>query len=120
MSTPRTTLGFGGLLVGLGLGAYALAARHAGPQGPSRTALIPAFYGTAFLGLGALASKVGARRAALRTAAALAGTGGAALSALVLRKMRGGGELNPRALAVQSITALLSLGYMALGATRPA
>lgn len=122
MSMPmsKVTLRFGGLLVGLGVGAYAVALRRTGAEA-SKTALIPAAYGALFLGLGALARGTSARRPVVSTAAALAGLGGVGLSAMVLSKVnkaRGGASINSRAMAVQATTALLSLGYAALGARR--
>lgn len=120
MSMSKATLQFGGLLVGLGVGAYAVALRRTGAEA-SKTALIPAAYGALFLGLGALARGRAARRPVVGTAAALAGLGGMGLSAMVLSKVnkaRGGATLNSRAVAVQATTALLSLGYAVLGARR--
>jgi peptidoglycan/LPS O-acetylase OafA/YrhL len=118
MAMPQVTLGFGGVLVGLGLGAYALGvATRRGEGGPSKTALIPAGYGAAFLGLGALARRKEARQPALGTAAALAGLGAAGLTAMVVSKLRKG-TFNPRAMTVQATTAALSLGYAALGTGR--
>jgi len=118
MSMSKVTLGFGGALVGLGVGAYALALSRRGTEQASKTAFIPAAYGTLFLGLGALARSAEARKPAVGVAAALAGIGGVGLTAMVLNKVRRGAELNPRAVAVQATTAALSFGYAALGAQR--
>jgi hypothetical protein len=119
MSVDKVTLGFGGALVGLGLGAYAYGAlTRTEAGGPSKTALIPAGYGAAFVGLGLLAGAVGARRAVLTGAAGLAGVGAVGLTSMVASKLRKGGPVNTRAVAVQATTAALSAAYAGFSASR--
>jgi len=74
----RLTLVFSALLIALGLVAYFLLQD---PGDRSVTALIPAFFGVVFAGLGLLALKPGLRKHAMHAAAvltllAMAGTGG--------------------------------------------
>jgi hypothetical protein len=110
----NATIGFGAALVVLGLAAFGLT------RGASVTALIPAFVGALMLGLGLLGR-------ALPRAATPAIIGAAVIAVLaVFGSMRGlagfmallAGEPVDRPVAViaQTLTLLLALGYLALGA----
>ncbi len=99
------TLVYSALMIALGVGVYFATGT------PSVTALIPAFFGAAFLLLGLLALKSAMRKHAMHAAAALA------LIAFVVPAgrlvLKGIGD-KPLAAAEQGIMALLSAGFLAL------
>lgn len=105
-------MSFGVALILLGLGAYFLS------DTTSFTALIPAFFGAPLLGLGALARNERFRKHAMHGAMGLAllGLFGTFGGLLKLPTLLAGGELaRPTAVLVQSIMAVLSIGYLAVG-----
>jgi uncharacterized membrane protein HdeD (DUF308 family) len=109
----KVTIGLGLILILLGLGAYFSAT---GPN-PSKTALIPAFFGIPVLVLGVLALKENLRKHAMHAAAALGVLGflGTASALLKLVTLASGGEVDrPRAVAIQAVMALLCAAFVAL------
>lgn len=105
------TIGYGVLLIVLGLIAYLGLGRE------SVTALIPAFFGVPVLILGLLAGRDALRRHVMHGAAALgvvAFLGTASGLAKGLRALGGADLARPEAVAVQSIMAVLSAVFVAL------
>ncbi|WP_257461408.1 hypothetical protein [Archangium lipolyticum] len=105
------TLGYGTLLTTLGVGGFvATGAQH-------KTALIPAGFGTAALGLGLLERR-GAQRNAVLGGAALLGLLGLLGTARALARLpallRGEKVERPAAIVSQSAMAGLSAAYVAL------
>jgi len=96
----KVTVGLGGVLILLGVGAYAISG------GASVTALIPSFFGIVFLGLGLLALKQSLMKHAMHAASVLAllalgGTGGGVVKSI---RMALGAEIQrPQAAIVQAI-----------------
>lgn len=110
------TVGYGALLTALGVGGYFGTGRQ------SKTALIPAGFGAAAIGLGLLAREPRFQKGALVGAAVL-GVAGLAGSARGLKKLpdllRGEPVERPAAVISQSSMAALSVLYLAaLAATR--
>lgn len=105
------TLGYGGLLTALGVGGFvATGAQH-------KTALIPAGFGTAALGLGLLEPRVSAKRGVLGGGAlvGLLGFLGAARGLSRLPALLRGEKIDrPAAVIAQSVMAGLSAAYVAL------
>lgn len=108
------TIGYGAALAALGMGGYF------GSGAKSKTALIPAAFGAAALGLGLLARNERYRAGALRRAALVSGLGiaGSARGLKKLPELLGGGDVErPAAVIAQSIMAGLSALHLAM-ATR--
>ncbi len=102
------TIGFGVLLIVLGLGGYFSTKRV------SKTALIPAFFGVPILALGLLALVDGWHDQALYGAVALAllGFAGSARGLPGLWKLLRGGQVQrPAAAIARSVMALLCLAF---------
>jgi hypothetical protein len=107
------TIGFGVLLIVLGLGGYFGSGRV------SKTALIPAFFGLPILALGLAALRDDWSRYALYAATALALLGflGAGRGLPGLWKLLTGGEVKrPPAVIAQSVMAVLCLLFVAAAA----
>ncbi|NNM31869.1 MAG: hypothetical protein HKO53_02330 [Gemmatimonadetes bacterium] len=107
----KTILSLGVALIVLGVGSYLLTSRE------SVTALIPAFFGLAFLGLGALAggrSVVAIRSAFVLGVLGLAGSARGIPAALSL--LTGGDVERPAAAVAQSLMAVLCLGFLLVSA----
>jgi hypothetical protein len=107
------TIGYGALLTALGVGGYF------GTGAKSKTALIPAAFGAAALGLGLLAKNERYRAGALGGAAILSGLGiaGSVKGLTKLPDLLGGGEVaRPAAVISQSIMAGLSAVHLAMAA----
>jgi hypothetical protein len=108
-----STIGYGAALTALGLGGYF------GSGAKSKTALIPAAFGAAALGLGLLARSERFRTGALGGAALLSGLGiaGSAKGLTKLPALLSGGEVDrPAAVISQSIMAGLSALHLAMAA----
>jgi hypothetical protein len=105
------TIGYGVALTAVGLGGFfATGAEH-------KTALIPAGFGVAAIGLGVLAKQERLRKPALRAAAVLGvlGLAGSARGLAKLSTLLAGGEVErPAAVIAQSAMAGLSALYLAL------
>ena len=101
----RITLIYSLLMMALGVGTYLAA------DTTSKTPLIPAAFGVAFLLLGLLAFHDKLRKHAMHAASALALV--AFLAAVVVLIVRGG-SASPTALGEQGVMALLSAGFVAL------
>jgi hypothetical protein len=105
------TIGYGALLVALGVGGFvATGATH-------KTALIPAGFGAAAIGLGLLAKRSKHRKRALRGARFVARFGlfGSARALKKLPDVLRGREVErPAAVISQSIMAGLSAAYLAV------
>jgi hypothetical protein len=106
----RLTLGYGALLMALGIGGYiATGAEH-------KTALIPAGFGVVAVGLGVLARREPSRRRALQGATLLGVLGvlGSARGLAKLPALLAGQDIErPAAVISQSIMAGLSVVYVA-------
>jgi hypothetical protein len=106
----KVTIGYGATLLTLGVGGFL------GTGSKHKTALIPAGFGAAALGLGIAAGWPGLRRAALCGAALVSGLGLAG-SARGLRRLpallRGEEVERPAAVISQSSMALLSALHLA-------
>jgi len=105
---PSTTRLVGIILMLLGIGSYVLTGRT------SITALIPAFFGIAFVGLAYIARNEAARRHAMHVAVAvgligLLGVLGRAIPAIAA------GEISRPAVLAQVVTALVLAAYVATG-----
>ena len=103
-------IGFGALLIVVGLGAYLLSGRA------SVTALIPAFFGLPILGLGTLARSPRHERWAMIGAAALAGLGlmGSASGVPKFITLLLGGTIErPLAAGMQSLMAFFCTAFLA-------
>ncbi|MCC7034374.1 MAG: hypothetical protein IT179_16255 [Acidobacteria bacterium] len=105
---PATTRLVGLILMLLGIGSYLLTGRT------SVTALIPAFFGIAFVGLAFIARNESARKHAIHVAVAvglvgLLGVLGRAIPAI------GAGEIMRPAVLAQVVTALVLAAYVATG-----
>jgi hypothetical protein len=108
---PLITLGYGLILIALGVGGYFMSG------GVSMTALIPAFFGLPLAILGLVARKPGARKHAMHVAAVLAllGFGGSFPGLLKLFTLLSGGEVaRPAAVYAQSVMAVLSAIFLVL------
>lgn len=108
---PNITISYGALLAALGIGGFiATGATH-------KTALIPAGFGAAVIGLGLLARNDKHRKRALRGARMVARLGlfGAGRSFKKLPTLLRGGEVErPAAVISQSIMAALCGTYLAI------
>ena len=107
----RITIGFGIVLIILGVGSYFGTGRE------SITAMIPAFFGVPLLILGVLALKPAARKIAMHIAVVLGllGIAGTVRGLLQLPAVVTGGEVErPAAVVVQSVMALLCLVFVVL------
>lgn len=107
----KVAIGYGALLVVLGIGGYFASGRA------SVTALIPAGFGVLVLGCGAVALKEKFRKHAMHAAVVLGvlGVGGSARGLLKLPALlRGGDVARPAAVIAQSVMFLLSLVFVAL------
>jgi hypothetical protein len=110
-SMANNTLRFGTVLVALGVAGYLLSGLA------SVTALIPAFFGILFLGLGLAARRERMRKPALWIALVLAFLGlfgSAAGIPEAFRLVAGGTVERPIAAVVQTGMALACTGYVAL------
>lgn len=105
---PSTTRLTGILLIVIGVAGYQLTGRT------SLTAMIPAFFGVAFVVLAWVARKEAARRHAMHAAAALGLVGAVASLARAVPAAMNGGGARPAVLAQLAMAALL-LVYVALG-----
>ena len=111
---PKITIGFGLACIALGLFAYF----GSTSDNPSKTALIPAFFGLPMIILGAVAMQEKLRKHAMHVAVLLA------FLAMWMPAMRGipktlqllgGTEIeNPRGAVVQTVFALLCVGFVVL------
>jgi hypothetical protein len=107
----HVTIGFGLVLIVLGLGGYL------GTGRVSKTALIPTAFGVPILALGLLALREDWRTGALYGAVALAAVGfvGSARGLPgVWRLLAGGTVPRPAAAVAQSVMAILCAAYIAL------
>ena len=107
----KVAIGLGILLILLGVGGYAVSG------GASITALIPAFFGRAFLALGFIARKQGRRKHAMHAAAALGLLGflGSVRGLVGLVTLLSGGAVDrPAAVVAQSVMALLCAVFVVL------
>lgn len=108
---PNATIGYGALLVALGVGGFV------GTGATHKTALIPAGFGAAAIGLGLLGRRDSFRARALHGAAlvGLLGLAGSARGLKQLPELLSSGEVErPVAVISQSVMAGLSAGYVAL------
>jgi hypothetical protein len=105
---PSTTRSFGVLLIVLGVGTYVMTGRT------SVTALIPAFFGVAFVILAFVAKNEAARRHAMHAAVALGLIGAVAALVRAVPAVAGGSFTRPAVLAQLAMAALL-LVYVTLG-----
>ena len=105
-----TTRTFGIVLILLGLASYFLTGRT------SATALIPAFFGAAFVILALLARSDNARKHAMHAAVvvALLGFLGSIRGLLQIGAVFDGTAARPAAVVSQSIMAVLTLGYIVM------
>jgi hypothetical protein len=104
------TIGYGALLTALGVGGFVATG------GQHKTALIPAGFGAAAIGLGLLARQEAYRRRALQGAALLGllGLAGSARGLVKLPALLRGEEVErPAAVVSQSIMAGLSAAHVA-------
>jgi uncharacterized membrane protein len=109
----KITILFGGLLILLGAGVYAGLAAIEG-ETPSKTALIPAFFGLPIALLGVLALNQGYRKHAMHVVAVLALLGLIApLSRLAMQVARGA-DVALLPMASMILMALLSGGLLVL------
>jgi len=110
MQMPVLTIALAAILIVLGLGAYF------GSGMASVTALIPSFFGAAFLLCGLLALKDGLRKHAMHVAAVLAllGLGGSGPGLAKLPSLFAGEAERPTAVIVQSIMAVLLVVFIVL------
>lgn len=109
MDMPKLTLWYALILIVMGLVGYFGMGRE------SITALIPAFFGAAVLGMALLARKDSMRRHAMHVAVVLAvlAVAGTVMAIPKLITLIGGSEIaRPKAVVVQAVMALLSLGYV--------
>ena len=107
----KTTIGFGVVLILLGLGGYVLSG------GVSITALIPAFFGLPILILGVVAQRGYLQRFSLYgvlVLAVLGFLGSVRGSTKLFSLMVGGDVARPFAVLVQSFMAITCLVYIAL------
>jgi len=107
----KTTIGFGVVLILLGLGGYVLSG------GVSITALIPAFFGLPILILGVVAQRGHLQRFSLYGVLVLAVLGflGSIRGSIKLFSLMDGGDVaRPLAVLVQSVMAITCLVYIAL------
>ena len=107
----KITIGFGILLIALGLGAYFGTGRE------SITAMIPAFLGLPLAILGIIALRPGARKIAMHIAVVLAALGVAGTFSGLMKLpalMRGDEIARPAAAIVQAIMAIVCLIFVAL------
>jgi hypothetical protein len=106
-----TTIAFGLLMIGVGVGGYLLTGRHP-------TALIPAAVGAVFVLLGALARNDRLRKHVMHLAAALALVGFVAMAAMgwvkLARWAAGTEPQRPAAVVSQSILGALLLIFLIL------
>ena len=107
---PLQTIILAIILILLGAGAYV------GSGMASVTALIPSFFGVAFLVCGALAFKQGLRKHVMHVAALLAllGIGGAGMGFAKLPSLFDGTAERPMAIIVQCIMSVLLVVYLVL------
>jgi hypothetical protein len=108
----NVTLGYGAILVLLGVSGYLASGRQ------SATALIPAAIGAVLLICGVLARKESMRKHAIHAALivallALLGTAGGVVK--LVKWALGTAPERPMAVAAQTITAALSIGFIVLG-----
>ncbi len=109
MARLCTTLGL--ILILLGIGGYLGTGRE------SVTALIPAFFGVPFYLLGRWARNDAKRKLAMHIAATLAlvGLAGSARGIPATLQLMGGGDVaRPAAAVVQTVMALLLLGFLVM------
>jgi len=109
---PNLTLGYGAILVLLGVGGYFASGRA------SPTALIPSAIGVVLLVCGALALRESSRKHAIHAAlivALLAVLGTASGVVKAVKWALGTAPERPMAVTAQVITALLSVGFVVLG-----
>ncbi|MCB2230738.1 hypothetical protein KQH82_08490 [bacterium] len=109
MEMPKLTLWYALILIVIGLAGYFGMGRE------SITALIPAFFGIAVLITALLARKDSMRRHAMHAAVVLAvlAFAGTVMGIPKTITLLTGGEIaRPKAVVVQAIMALLSLGYV--------
>lgn len=105
---PSTTRLFGLILIVLGIASYTLTGRT------SLTAMIPAFFGAAFVVCALIARKEAARRHAMHAAVALGLIGAIASLVRAVPAVIGGNISRPAVLAQLAMAALL-LVYVMLG-----
>lgn len=105
---PSTTRLFGLLLIVLGIASYTMTGRT------SITALIPAFFGAAFVVCALVARKEAARKHAMHAAVALGLIGAIASLVRAVPAVIGGDLSRPAVMAQLAMAALLAV-YVALG-----
>lgn len=105
---PTTTRSFGVLLIVLGVASYAMTGRT------SVTALIPAFFGVAFVILALVAKNEAARKHAMHAAVAIGLIGALASLGRAVPAVMNGDATRPAVLA-QLAMAVLLIVYVALG-----
>ena len=105
---PATTRLFGLILIALGVGSYVATGRT------SVTALIPSFFGAAFVVLALVARKEAARKHVMHVAVALALVGAIASLVRAVPAAMNGQAARPAVLAQFAMAALLAV-YVALG-----
>lgn len=106
---PVTTRVVGILLVVVGIGSYYLTGRT------SVTALIPAFFGVAFIALAFVARAEAARKHAMHAAVAVALIGLLGTLGRLGPAFSGGGGITRPAVLAQIVTAGVLAAYVALG-----
>jgi len=108
---PSLTIALGAALIVVGVAGYFLT------NGVSVTALIPAAFGVVFTLAGVIARDERARKHAMHVAVAIALLGflGSVRGLLQLDDVFNGTAARPAAVVAQSIMAVLTLGYVALG-----
>lgn len=105
---PSTTRLFGLILIVLGIASYTMTGRT------SITALIPAFFGAAFVVCALVARKETARKHAMHAAVALGLIGAIASLVRAVPAVVGGNLSRPAVMAQLAMAALLAV-YVALG-----
>ena len=109
----KVTIVFGGLLILLGVGVY-VGVMAVEDISPSKTALIPAFFGLPIVLLGIVALSDAYRKHAMHFVAILALLGLIAPVMRLVTKLSAGGGMAPLPLASMVLMALLSGGLFVL------